>query len=174
MRIRQENLSDGVTESDIRATIDSILEWHHAWDIGTVIVGYQNFLTTFEQEPVIRQVVPITRDVIRDMVAGIRPARGRYAPATGHKEHMPVSYRIDEDEEQLLAVLMPKLLGVAIFHTLLEAKASEHSARMVAMKNATDKAKEMVRLSTRTYNKVRQAAITREVSEITSGMEAMR
>jgi F-type H+-transporting ATPase subunit gamma len=57
---------------------------------------------------------------------------------------------------------------------MLESKASEHSARMVAMKSATDKAKDMAKSYTRTFNKVRQAAITAEVSEITSGMEAMR
>jgi F-type H+-transporting ATPase subunit gamma len=56
---------------------------------------------------------------------------------------------------------------------LLEAKASEHSARMVAMKNASDKSDEMAALLTRAYNKVRQAAITREVSEIVSGREAL-
>ena len=56
---------------------------------------------------------------------------------------------------------------------LLESKASEHSARMVAMKNASDKSKEVVRDLTRKFNKVRQAAITREVSEIVSGREAL-
>jgi len=69
---------------------------------------------------------------------------------------------------------LPKLVNIAIFHKLLESKASEHSARMVAMKNATDKAQEMTQSLTRTFNKVRQAAITREVSEITSGIEAMK
>ena len=69
---------------------------------------------------------------------------------------------------------LPKLLNIAVFHAMLESKASEHSARMVAMKSATDKARDMAKGLTRTYNKVRQAAITREVSEITSGIEAMR
>ncbi|KKW06471.1 MAG: ATP synthase gamma chain, partial [Candidatus Kaiserbacteria bacterium GW2011_GWC2_49_12] len=72
------------------------------------------------------------------------------------------------------AALIPKLTNVAVFHKLLESKASEHSARMVAMKNATDKARDMVKELTRTFNRVRQAAITREVSEITSGIESMR
>ncbi|MEK9154443.1 MAG: FoF1 ATP synthase subunit gamma, partial [Patescibacteria group bacterium] len=65
-------------------------------------------------------------------------------------------------------------LNIAVFHALLEAKASEHSARMVAMKSATDKAKEMAQQLTRTFNKARQAAITGEISEIVGGMEAMR
>jgi F-type H+-transporting ATPase subunit gamma len=65
-------------------------------------------------------------------------------------------------------------VGVVAFHALVEAKASEHSARMVAMKNATDKSKEVAKELTLTFNKARQAAITGEVSEITSGIEAMR
>ena len=69
----------------------------------------------------------------------------------------------------VLAVLLLRLLNIAVFHALLESKASEHSARMVAMKSATDKAKEKAKEFTRVFNKVCQAAITtREVSEITS------
>ena len=68
---------------------------------------------------------------------------------------------------------MPRLVAVMLYHMLLESKASEHSARMVAMKNASDKSKEVARELTRKYNKIRQAAITREVSEIVSGREAL-
>jgi F-type H+-transporting ATPase subunit gamma len=60
-----------------------------------------------------------------------------------------------------------------LYHAMMEAKASEHSARMVAMKNASDKAKDVSRSLNLVYNKARQAAITREVSEITGGIEAM-
>ncbi len=173
VKIKHENVSDSVTEQDIREIADSVLAWHAAGEINRVFVGYQNFLSTFEQEPTVRQIVPITREVIAQMVAGIRPARGKYAPSSGKTNANPAAYTIEPEPEEVLAELLPKLLNIAIFHALLEAKASEHSARMVAMKNATDKSKEMVKLSTRIYNKVRQAAITREVSEITSGIEAM-
>ena len=60
-----------------------------------------------------------------------------------------------------------------MYHALLESQASEHSARMVAMKNASDKAKDKVKEFTRAFNKARQAGITREVSEIIGGIEAM-
>ncbi len=73
----------------------------------------------------------------------------------------------------MLSELIPRLTAVALYHMLLESKASEHSARMVAMKNASDKSKEVTHELTRKYNKVRQAAITREVSEIVSGREAL-
>ncbi len=70
-------------------------------------------------------------------------------------------------------MLVPRLVAVSLYHMLLESKASEHSARMVAMKNASDKSKEVARDLTRKYNKIRQAAITREVSEIVGGREAL-
>ncbi len=173
VRIRQLNKSDEVTESEMREVTDLILSWHESGEIGTAIVAYQNFVTTFEQEPTSRQIIPVTQAIMRETVAGIRPARGKYAPS-GEPSLPPTSYTIEPDADAVLSVLLPKLLNIAVYHALLESKASEHSARMVAMKSATDKSKEMAHNLTRTFNKVRQAAITREVSEITSGMEAMR
>src|SRR3989344_1004582 len=174
VRIKHENISDSVSESEMRAVTYKVIEWHAAGEIGTCIVAYQNFLSTFEQVAGVRQLVPITPAMVAEMVKNIRPAKGKYAPAKDEKVHQPAVYTIEPDPEEVLDVLLPQLVNIAVFHALLEAKASEHSARMVAMKNATDKAKEMAHSLTRVFNKVRQAAITREVSEITSGIEAMR
>jgi F-type H+-transporting ATPase subunit gamma len=175
VRARHENVSDGVSEADIRMVTDTIMQWHAAGEIGACTVVYTNFISTFEQEPIARQIVPIRPETMREIVAGIRPARGRYAPQDAEAQSLKVAaYTIEPDADAVLAVLLPALLNIAIFHALLESKASEHSARMVAMKSATDKAKEMAGDLTRTFNKVRQAAITREVSEITSGIEAMK
>ena len=68
---------------------------------------------------------------------------------------------------------MPRLVAVSLYHMLLEGKASEHSARMVAMKNATDNAKELIKDLTLEYNKVRQANITTELLEITTAQLAV-
>ena len=172
--LKQENVSDDVVEGDIRAITDTLIEWHAADKMELCYVVYTNFISTFEQEPIARQIVPITPTVIAEMVAGIRPARGRYAPNTSEVKEKLANYTIEPDADSVLAELLPRLLNIAAFHALLESKASEHSARMVAMKSATDKAQEMAQTYTRTYNRIRQAAITAEVSEITSGMEAMR
>ena len=175
VRVKHENLSDGVSESDLRVVTDAVLAWHAAGEVGSCFVVYTNFISTFEQEAVVRQVVPITPEGTHTMVEGIRPARGKYAPSVSSvKEAPPAAYIIEPDADVVLATLLPKLLNIAIFHTLLEAKASEHSARMVDMKNATDNAKERAKQYTRTFNKIRQAAITREISEIVGGIEAMR
>ena len=174
VRVKHENVGDGVSESDIRMVTDNILAWHAAGEKGACVIAYQNFLSTFEQEAGERQIVPVTQEMITDMVKHIRPVKGKYAPAAAEEDKGPDVYTIEPDADEVLAVLLPKLLNTAIFHAFLEAKASEHSARMVAMKNATDKAKEMAGDLTRVFNKVRQATITREVSEITSGIEAMK
>ncbi len=173
--IRKENVSDAVSEGDISEVTNEIINRHGSNYIASVYIAYQNFISTFEQHPTIRQIVPIKPEMMKEIVAGIRPARGKYAPTTHEASPRgPAAYTIEPDADTVLAVLLPKLLNIAVFHALLEAKASEHSARMVAMKSATDKAKEMGDNLTRKFNKVRQAAITREVSEITSGIEAMK
>ena len=106
------------------------------------------------------------------MVAGITPERGKYAEKKETEKKAPL-YMIEPDATQVLDELLPFLIRIELYHALLEAKASEHSARMVAMKNASDKAEEMSRELTLDYNKERQSLITREISEITGGVEAM-
>ena len=166
------NVSDDIPEKDVLDLTTKLLA---ANEITAVYVAYQNFVSSFEQIPSFRQIVPIKQEMIREIVAGIRPAKGKYSPVpTAEKEAHAVVYTVEPDADTVLSILLPKLLNVAIFHALLENKASEHSARMVAMKSATDKAKEMAQAFTRQFNKIRQAVITREVSEITSGMEAMK
>ena len=75
--------------------------------------------------------------------------------------------------KEILDSLIPQLIRIHIHHLLLESNASEHSARMVAMKNASDNAKELIGDLTLAFNKARQASITQELTEITAGREAL-
>ncbi len=136
-----------------------------------VAIVYQNFVSTFEQRPVARTLFPLTLPQFAAVVESITPARGKYAHPVDTRS--PSVYTIEPGEQEVLKVVLPKLASVFLYHALLESLASEHSARMVAMKSASDKASELTHALTLTFNKVRQAAITREVSEITGGMEAM-
>lgn len=172
MGLNKTNVSDDVTESELREITRGLID---RTDISKVVVVYQNFVSSFEQVPTAHEIVPVKAEMMKKIVEGIRPARGKYAPQpTAERMKAPAAYTVEPDADEVLAVLLPKLINVAVFHALLENKASEHSARMVAMKSATDKAKEMAQAFTRKFNKVRQAAITREVSEITSGIESMK
>ncbi len=174
------NISDGVTEPEVREITDRITALQTTGDARKVYMAYTNFRSTFEQDAIMRQILPLRREILEEIIVGIVPEKGKYASKAtsdgknGNGMEGPSTYTMEPDAEHVLAEVLPKLANVAVFHALLEAKASEHSARMVAMKSATDKAKEMAGDLTRKFNKVRQAAITREVSEITSGIEAMR
>ena len=173
VRAKHENVSGTSAEEERRFVTDMVLQLHATGEITSCLIAYMNFLSTFEQKAAIRQILPLTPEAISEMVKGIVPAKGKYAGIGSNEKHSN-TYTIEPDVESIIEVLMPRLLNIAVYHGLLEAKASEHSARMVAMKSATDKAREMAKELTRKFNKVRQAAITREVSEITSGIEAMK
>ncbi len=82
-------------------------------------------------------------------------------------------FQFEPGVEQVLGALLPHYLNYRVYQILLEAKASEHSSRMVAMKNATDNAKQLIKDLTLEYNKLRQANITKELLEITSAAMAM-
>jgi F-type H+-transporting ATPase subunit gamma len=147
----------------------------HEFSNGTVDevkIAYQNFLSTFEQRPTIRMVFPLSLGELSQVVGDIVPARGVFAESVADSKQ-PTTYTIEPGEGEVLNVIVPRLASIFVYHALLETQASEHSARMVAMKSASDKAGEMTDLLTLKFNKARQAAITREVSEITGGMEAM-
>lgn len=136
---------------------------------------YTNFRTTLLQEAVLKKILPVTREGVEEIVRGILPERGRYA-VTSYQ--LPVikytyEYKFEPSTEEILNELIPQLLRMHIHHIILESNASEHSARMVAMKNASDNARELIEELTLEYNKSRQAGITRELTEITAGKESL-
>jgi len=141
----------------------------HEFDKVTAV--YSAFKSTFEQIPTLRRILPLSLGALTEIVEDITPLKGKWSETTSIAT--PSSYEVEPSEEEVLGILVPKLVAVALYHMLLEAKASEHSARMVAMKGASDNSKKVAEELTRKFNKVRQAAITREVSEIVSGREAL-
>ncbi len=171
--LHYENLHDEVTLGDVEELVRHITTLFRDDTYRTVYLVYQNFISTFEQRPVLRQVLPLNLDTIEAMVADILPKSGKYA-RENESSLSPRVYTIEPSGEGVLDVLLPKFIGIMVYHALLESKASEHSARMVAMKNATDKAKEVAKSLTLLYNKERQSVITAEVSEITGGIEALK
>ncbi len=120
--------------------------------VDAVFVIYTHFINTLRQEPRVLQLLPV------------EPPEGVGEIADYIFEPSPVA---------VLQALLPRFIEVQLYRTLLEAVASEHSARMVAMRNATQNALDLVGELTLTYNKARQAQITREVSEIAAGANAL-
>jgi F-type H+-transporting ATPase subunit gamma len=143
-----------------------------AGETDLVKVVYQNFVSTFEQRPTLRIIFPLSITELQKVVDDIVPARGVFAQPTT-LEVTPNAYSIEPSEEEVLSAVVPLLAGIFLYHALLESQASEHSARMVSMKSASDKAVELTDKFTLQFNKARQAAITQEISEITGGMAAI-
>ncbi len=166
------NVSDDVSIADISEISQTIFTGFDSREYASVEVVYQNFLSTFEQEPTYRKVLPIDPAEIHFILQGIRSKTGKFSET--EEGDSSIDYLIEPSPKAVLDSLIPRLVEIMIYHALIETKASEHSARMVAMKSATDKARDMVKALTIKFNKARQAAITAEVSEITAGVEALK
>ncbi|HYF29417.1 MAG TPA: ATP synthase F1 subunit gamma [Candidatus Paceibacterota bacterium] len=166
-----ENKRDDVPLSVMEEIAAEVTKGFLARDFDRVVAVYSAFKSTFEQVPTWRRILPLSLGALTDIVSDITPAKGKWSEEEAPQA--PASYEVEPSEEEVLGILIPRLVAVALYHMLLEGKASEHSARMVAMKNASDNSKEVVHDLNRVYNKVRQAAITREVSEIVGGREAL-
>jgi len=166
-----ENKGDDIVLSHMEELARELIADFTRGDYDEVRVVYSNFKSTFEQAPTIRTLLPLSLSSIEQLVADIVPVKGKFSELK--KVESPAAYEVEPSPEEVLGILLPRLVAISLYHMLLEAKASEHSSRMVAMKNASDKSEEVAHDLTRTYNKIRQAAITREVSEIVSGREAL-
>jgi F-type H+-transporting ATPase subunit gamma len=119
-------------------------------------IAYSTFVTTLSQKPIIQTVLPVASP---DMEA--------------EEERTNDEYLFEPSPEEVLSRLLPHYVAINIYRAILENNASEQSARMIAMRNSTDNANELIEDLTLVYNKTRQATITREMIEIASGAEAL-
>ncbi|MBU4453348.1 ATP synthase F1 subunit gamma [Candidatus Parcubacteria bacterium] len=131
-----------------------------------VYVAYTDYISVLIQKARVRQLLPI----IRDEELGNVENNNQSAISN---QQSAIDYLFEPQKDELLEMLLPKIVETQIYQAILESVASEQSARMVAMKNATDAANEMVDDLTLTFNKLRQAGITREISEISAGKAAL-
>ncbi|MDF1853322.1 MAG: ATP synthase F1 subunit gamma [Verrucomicrobiales bacterium] len=145
-------------------------------EFSQVKVAFTNFINTMRQDPMIETLLPISPiDLGQDkdfggMGYGHQPEPADL-PADPHPEYG--GYIFEPSPSAVLDSTVPQYVNYQLYQMILESRASEHSARMVAMKAATDNAKEMIKDLTLEYNKQRQAAITAELLEITTAMRAL-
>lgn len=165
------NKGDDIPLSDMEEIARELSDGYVAGKYDKVVTVYSNFKSTFEQVPTMRRLLPLSLPALTEIVEGIVPQKGKWSNEAILEP--PAAYEVEPEGDQILGILVPRLVAVSLYHMLLESKASEHSARMVAMKNASDKSKEVAHDLTRKANKIRQANITREVSEIVGGREAL-
>jgi F-type H+-transporting ATPase subunit gamma len=132
-----------------------------------VDILYTKFVSTLVQQPKAIPFLPVGK--IQAVTAGVNAPQQELASAGVRTD----SFEFEPDEKSVLSELLPHSLNFQMHQILLEAKASEQSARMVAMKNATDNAKQLIKDLTLEYNKLRQANITKELLEITTAQMAV-
>ncbi|MCR4312222.1 MAG: ATP synthase F1 subunit gamma [Candidatus Uhrbacteria bacterium] len=150
------NLGNAPRYDDILPIMRMAIETFTAGKYARVKLGYTRYVSGITQVPTITDVLPLRE---------VRGGQGRSGEVG--------TYKFEPDPKSVLDVILPKIVGSTFFQALLESVASEHAARMLAMRNASDSAGEMLTALTFTYNQARQAAITQEIAEISSGKAAL-
>ena len=158
--------------AEARAISKKLQEMFLNSEVDCVDVIFTRFVNTLTQKVEVRRLLPVgeLQTLLNEPHAASeqKEAKGQSAASVG-----PIQYQFEPGPEQVLGAILPHFVNFIVYQVLLEAKASEHSARMVAMKNATDNAKQLIKDLTLEYNKLRQANITKELLEITTAQMAL-
>ncbi len=161
---------DPVPFAQTRPIAQFVMDGFLSGEFHTVKMGFTNFINTVKQEPHLETLLPV-RSI--DLGHGDPFADKAPTDETGTGLSVYGGYIFEPSAQTVFETLVPQYVAYQVYQMILEARASEHSARMVAMKSATDNAKQMVKDLTLQYNKARQAAITAELLEITTAMKAL-
>jgi F-type H+-transporting ATPase subunit gamma len=149
------HLSDRPGEAAVLPAVRAARDEFDQGRVDRVLLAYARWVSTLRQTPVIRTLIPVEIPQAEESRPG-------------------VDYIYEPTPEQVLNELLPRYIETQVYQALLENQASEHSARMIAMQNATNAAGDLIKSLTLTANKVRQETITTELMEIVSGAEAAR
>ena len=156
-------LKDAPTILETKAISKFCVEKFLSREVDKVTVLYTHFVNTINQKPVAQTLLPISQFVF-DTAAGGQNVAGA---------DLMLEYTFEPSPQAVLDFMLPYYVQYQVFQMVLDARASEHSARMVAMKNATDNANQFIKDLTLEYNKMRQASITTELLEIATAQMAV-
>jgi len=157
-------LKDNPSFVETKAVSKFVTEKFLNGEVDKVSVLYTQFINTVNQKPVLRTLLPISAFDL---------PKGELAEGGNEEVDVMASYVFEPNAEAVLDVMLPYYIQYQVFQMILDARASEHSARMVAMKNATDNAAQFIKDLTLEYNKMRQASITTELLEIATAQMAL-
>ncbi|HWP82949.1 MAG TPA: ATP synthase F1 subunit gamma [Bacteroidota bacterium] len=150
----------GLDFNKARSIMNELTEGYLTGEFDKVEIIYNEFKSVIQQRIVVEQLLPIPPQ--------------EEAPADEHHRHSLVEYIYEPSAHEIINALVPRHLNFQVWRVLLESNAAEQGARMTAMDNATTNANELIRDLTLSYNKARQASITKELLEIVSGAEALK
>ena len=193
LTFQKRTLADKITVADppkfaeVEALAERLMADFADGKLDAVYVGYMNFVSTGLQKPDVMQLLPLAsldaatahigqqiHEKESQMKAGALDTARTGTAAAADADREETVYEFSPNPEELLGELIPLAVKTAFFQTFLDATTSEHVARMVAMKAATDNAEEMAKLLSLQYNRARQSQITTELSEIMGGVESMK
>jgi F-type H+-transporting ATPase subunit gamma len=172
-----------LTAADVSPVAKMIIKDFIAKKYQKVFVAFTDFESTMKQTPRVKQLLPIESDPEEYLgVVGKSEGTGvgtkkdfidEKRESYLKKGDIQFEYIFEPSPEDVLKEMLPRLIEVQVYQSILESEASEHSARMLSMKNATDAAGDMIDSLTLSYNQARQASITQEIAEISSGAAAL-
>jgi F-type H+-transporting ATPase subunit gamma len=169
-RLREyTNFEDKPTFAEVEVLANRFIELYTTGQIDEVKIAYTKFHNAARQEAVVETLLPLSSLTIETR----KPTAASATPAAGG-ESTRINYEFLPDAAEILEELVPAALKVRLFKMFLDAAVSEQIARRVAMKAATENAGDLIKEITRLYNRTRQANITKEISELIAGSEALK
>lgn len=153
---------------EVRPLSNIVMEEYLNKKYDKVVIAYTDYVSAVQQDPKIRQILPVSKI---DLEKQIMEMDNKTKDIVLEKAEM--EYKVEPSPDEVLGHIFPRLIEMQLYHAILESNASKESARMVAMKNATDAARDMSEELTLAYNQIRQTRITQEIAEISAGSAAV-
>ena len=171
-------IPDNISLRDIVPISELAINEYNLLHYDKVFVAYTDFVSAISQKPNIRQIIPISKTSLKELIDTLEENRNSLEalPPNGGKAsklETITDYLFEGDKNVFIETLARELIRMQIYQMFLESNASEQSSRMIAMKNASEAAGEMIDDLTLVFNKARQSSITREISEISAGMASI-
>jgi len=164
--------SDTPTLNDILPISKLVIDEYQKKNYDKVVIAYTDYKSAIAQIAKLRQVLPISENDLEKMMNDVEKEQG-----TRNKEQVSeldvADYLFEPSKQTVLEIILPRLVETQMYQAALESAASEHSARMMAMRNASDAARDMINELNMNFNKARQAGITQEIAEISGGAAAL-
>jgi len=165
------DMPESITLSDIIPLSSYLTKEFEMGKYGKVYIAYTDFVSALTQKPTLRKILPVSKEEIKEVIHENLNNENKDTEKVLNKKEIP--YLVEGETDKILDILVEKLVRMQIYQMVLESNASEQSSRMMAMKNASEAAGEMIDDLTLVFNKARQSGITREISEISAGMASV-
>jgi F-type H+-transporting ATPase subunit gamma len=173
------DLALSVSSTALRPLVKGVRDEYESGKYDKVMLVYTDSVSPLVQKVKIRRLLPLSQGALQDEMNEMAHSKKMMYEEVGVRANTRIhpnentQFTIEPDPETVLTALVPRLIEIQLHHALLESNASQEAARMMAMRNATDAAKDIVADFTLSYNQLRQAKVTQEIAELSAGMAAV-